>query len=107
MTDHSAPIVRLQRIAPQRDSDLPLPRYMTPGAAGCDLVAAIEQPVLLAPLQRAALPTGLQMAIPVGYEGQVRPRSGLAFRQGLTVINAPGTIDSDYRGEVKVLLIKE
>ncbi len=78
---------------------------MTPGAAGCDLVAAIEQPVLLAPLQRAALPTGLQMAIPVGYEGQVRPRSGLAFRQGLTVINAPGTIDSDYRGEVKVLLI--
>lgn len=105
MTNHSVPIVQLQQIAPQRDGDLSLPRYMTPGAAGCDLVAAIDEPVRLAPLQRVAIPTGLKMAIPQGYEGQVRPRSGLAFRQGLTVLNAPGTIDSDYRGEVKVLLV--
>ncbi len=86
---------------------LPLPRAQTDGAAGMDLVAALPEdaPVTLAPRERIAVPTGLELAIPPGYEGQVRPRSGLAFKHGLTVVNAPGTIDSDYRGEVKVLLI--
>jgi dUTP pyrophosphatase len=70
-----------------------------------DLPAAIEEPIVLGQLERAAIPTGLQIAIPEGFEGQVRPRSGLAFRHGLTVTNAPGTIDADYRGELKVLLV--
>lgn len=84
---------------------LDLPAYATPGAAGMDAVAAVIEPLVLAPGARAAVPTGLAMAIPDGFEVQVRPRSGLAFKHGLTVANAPGTIDSDYRGEVKVLLI--
>jgi dUTP pyrophosphatase len=84
---------------------LDLPAYATPGAAGMDAVAAVTAPLLLAPGARAAVPTGLAMAIPDGFEVQVRPRSGLAFKHGLTVANAPGTIDADYRGEVKVLLI--
>lgn len=86
---------------------LPLPRVQTDGSAGMDLVAALpeNEPLTLAPRARAAIPTGLQLAIPSGYEGQVRPRSGLAMKHGLTIANAPGTIDSDYRGEVKVLLI--
>ena len=84
---------------------LDLPAYATPGAAGMDAVAALIDPLVLAPGDRAAVPTGLAMAIPDGFEIQVRPRSGLAFKHGLTVANAPGTIDADYRGEVKVLLI--
>jgi dUTP pyrophosphatase len=86
---------------------LPLPAAQTSGSAGMDLLAALAEdgPLTLAPRGRAAVPTGLMMAIPEGYEGQVRPRSGLAFKHGLTVVNAPGTIDADYRGEVKVLLI--
>jgi dUTP pyrophosphatase len=84
---------------------LPLPAYATDGAAGMDAVAAIPEPLILAPGTRAAVPTGLAMAIPQGFEVQVRPRSGLAAKHGLTVANAPGTIDADYRGEVKVLLI--
>jgi dUTP pyrophosphatase len=84
---------------------LPLPAYATDGAAGMDVVAAIAEPLVLAPGSRAAVPTGLAMAIPPGFEVQVRPRSGLAAKHGLTVANAPGTIDADYRGEVKVLLI--
>ncbi len=84
---------------------LPLPDYATDGAAGMDAVAALDAPLTLAPGDRAAVPTGLAMAIPPGFEVQVRPRSGLAAKHGLTVANAPGTIDSDYRGEVKVLLI--
>ena len=85
---------------------LPVPRPQTEGAAGMDLTAALpaDGPLTLAPGDRTAIPTGLEMAIPQGYEGQVRPRSGLALKQGLTVLNAPGTIDSDYRGEVMVLL---
>lgn len=85
--------------------DVPLPRYQTTGAAGMDLHAAIAEPVTLAPLSRAQLPTGLAFAIPPQFEGQVRPRSGLAARSGVTVLNAPGTIDCDYRGEVKVVLV--
>ena len=85
--------------------DLPLPSYETTGSAGMDLPAAITEDIVLGSLDRVAVPTGLQIAIADGYEGQVRPRSGLAFRHGLTVTNAPGTIDSDYRGELKVLLV--
>jgi len=84
---------------------LDLPRYETAGAAGMDLMAAITENCPLAPGARTAIPTGLMVAIPQGFEAQIRPRSGLAFRHGLTVVNAPGTIDSDYRGEIKVLLI--
>jgi dUTP pyrophosphatase len=86
---------------------LPLPAYETEGAAGMDLRAALAQgeTVALAPGASALVPTGLSLRIPVGYEGQVRPRSGLAAKHGVTVLNAPGTIDSDYRGEVKVILI--
>jgi len=82
---------------------LDLPAYATPGSAGLDLRAA--EACTLAPMERRAVPTGLRIAIPHGWEGQIRPRSGLALRQGLSIPNAPGTIDSDYRGELKVLLI--
>lgn len=82
-----------------------LPSYQTAGAAGADLCAYLPEPVVLAPGQRAMVPTGLSFAIPSGYEIQVRPRSGLAAKNGITVLNSPGTIDSDYRGEVKVILI--
>ena len=86
---------------------MPLPAYQTPDAAGLDLLAAIpdDQPLTLSPGQRALIPTGLVIALPAGFEAQVRPRSGLAARHGITVLNAPGTIDADYRGEVAVLLI--
>lgn len=84
---------------------VPLPRYQSVGASGMDLHAALEAPLVIEPLARALVPTGLVVAIPSHYEGQVRPRSGLAFRTGLTVLNSPGTVDSDYRGEVKVLLV--
>jgi len=86
---------------------LPLPAYQTDGAAGFDLVAALPEgePLVLAPLGRALVPTGLVFEIPPGHEGQVRPRSGLALKHGITVLNAPGTIDADYRGEVQVILI--
>jgi dUTP pyrophosphatase len=84
---------------------LELPAAATVGSAGMDLRAALDEPHVLQPLERALVPTGLRMAIPRGYEGQVRPRSGLAWKHGLTVPNAPGTIDADYRGEVKVILV--
>lgn len=82
-----------------------MPRYMTAGAAGMDLSAAVDAPLVLAPGARAAVGTGLAVAIPEGFEGQVRPRSGLAAHHGVTVVNAPGTIDADYRGELRVLLV--
>lgn len=85
--------------------DLPLPAYQSEDAAGLDLLAAVEEPVVLPPLGRALVPTGLAMALPSGYEAQVRPRSGLAAKHGVTVLNSPGTIDADYRGEIKVVLI--
>lgn len=99
------PIVGVLRVRPDTDGELPLPRYMTPGAAGMDVVAAPAEEMILAPGQRVAVPTGLAFSIPVGFEMQVRPRSGLALKHGVTVANAPGTIDSDYRGEVKVILV--
>jgi dUTP pyrophosphatase len=87
------------------DVEAPPPRYQTEGAAGLDLCAALAEPLTLAPGARALVPTGWAVAIPPGFEGQVRPRSGLALRHGVTVLNAPGTIDADYRGELKVLLV--
>jgi len=95
----------MQRL--EHGEGLPLPAYESEAAAGMDLAAAIDDgpPEILAPGQRALIPTGFSMELPEGYEAQVRPRSGLAFKHGVTVLNAPGTIDADYRGEVKVLLI--
>ncbi|MCO5169247.1 MAG: dUTP diphosphatase [Planctomycetes bacterium] len=95
--------LELERLPHGRD--LPLPCYMSAGAAGLDLHAAVEAPLVLAPGERALVPTGLKLALPPGHEGQVRPRSGLALRHGVTVLNAPGTIDEDYAGEVQVLLV--
>ncbi|NBX65385.1 MAG: dUTP diphosphatase [Proteobacteria bacterium] len=86
-------------------ADLPLPAYATTQSAGMDLTAAIDAPMVLAPMQRALVPTGICIALPAGYEAQVRPRSGLAAKNGITVLNTPGTIDADYRGEIKVILI--
>lgn len=85
--------------------DLPLPTYESPGAAGMDIAAAITADIVIAPGARHAVPSGLAIAVPAGHEAQIRPRSGLALRHGVTVANAPGTIDSDYRGEIKVILI--
>lgn len=85
--------------------EVPLPEYQTTNAAGMDLCAAIDDEIVIAPLQRKLIPTGLSVAIPEGFEGQVRPRSGLAWKHGMTVLNSPGTIDADYRGELKVLLV--
>ncbi|MCK0197079.1 dUTP diphosphatase [Ancylobacter sp. 6x-1] len=98
----SVPVMRLPHGA-----DLPLPAYATAGAAGLDLIAALPEdaPLTLDPLARAAVPTGIALALPDGFEAQVRPRSGLALKHGVTVLNAPGTVDADYRGEVKVLLV--
>jgi dUTP pyrophosphatase len=97
--------VRVQRLP--HGKDLPLPSYQSALAAGLDLIAAVpaDKPINLAPGARALIPTGIAMALPPGTEAQVRPRSGLAVKHGLTVLNAPGTIDADYRGEVQVLLI--
>ena len=88
-----------------REEGAELPRYATPASSGMDIYARLNDPVTLKPLERALIPTGIRIAVPEGYEAQVRPRSGLAHQQGITVLNTPGTIDSDYRGEVKVLLV--
>ena len=82
-----------------------LPRYSTPDSAGMDLRASLSEPVTLAPMQRALIPTGIYIALPQGYECQIRPRSGLALKHGVTVLNSPGTIDADYRGEIGVILV--
>ncbi len=99
----SRPRVLISRLP--HGEGLELPAYMTPLAAGLDLPAALDEPLNVAPGQIVMVPTGLALAIPAGFEGQVRPRSGLAIKKGLTVVNAPGTIDADYRGEVKVGLV--
>lgn len=96
--------IRIVRLRPERDAELPLPAPATPGSAGVDLCAAVDEPLTLPPGQRAAIPTGFALEIPAGFEGQVRGRSGLALRHGISLPNAPGTIDSDYRGEVHVIL---
>ena len=97
--------LRFFRVRGARDADLPAPAYATPGSAGLDLCAAVESDVVLRPGERALIPTGFALAIPPGYEGQVRPRSGLALHAGVTLVNSPGTIDADYRGEVAVILV--
>lgn len=99
--------VRVEITRLPHGAGLPLPAYKSDGAAGCDLPAGVpaEAPVILAPGGRALIPTGFSIALPSGYEGQVRPRSGLASEHGVTVINAPGTIDADYRGEIRVPLV--
>ena len=94
--------VRVKRVGAV---EIPLPRYQTPGSAGMDLHAAIASPVVIEPRHRVKIATGLSVAIPHGYEGQIRPRSGLAAKHGVTLVNAPGTIDSDYRGEIAVVLV--
>ncbi|MEJ5961383.1 dUTP diphosphatase [Pedobacter immunditicola] len=86
-------------------SDLPLPQYETAHAAGMDMRAFVETAVVIKPLQRVLIPTGLHIELPVGFEAQIRPRSGLAYKHGISIVNAPGTIDADYRGEIKVLLV--
>lgn len=93
--------IEIKRLA----ADLPLPVYASRGSAGLDLLAAVDREIALAPGAITAIPTGIALALPDGYEAQVRPRSGLALHHGITVLNAPGTIDSDYRGEVKAILI--
>ncbi|MDP6815156.1 MAG: dUTP diphosphatase, partial [Alphaproteobacteria bacterium] len=95
--------IPIQRLANGRD--LPLPARATPDAAGMDLYAAVADEVVLAPGDRALIPTGIALAVPAGHEAQIRPRSGLALKHGVTVLNGPGTIDADYRGEVGVILI--
>ena len=102
MTDHSI-ILKIQLLP--HHQDLPLPAYQSDEAAGMDLAAAIESDIILQPGRRALIPTGIAIELPAGYEAQVRPRSGLAIKHGVTVLNSPGTIDSDYRGEIKVILI--
>jgi deoxyuridine 5'-triphosphate nucleotidohydrolase len=95
--------VRVRRLP--HNQDLPLPVYATEGAAGMDLLAAVVEPMSIDPGQRALVPTGLSIALPPGYELQVRPRSGLALRYGIVLPNSPGTIDEDYRGEIKVIVL--
>ncbi len=97
--------LRIRRLP--HGADLPLPAYQTDHAAGFDLVAAVpaDAPVTIAPGERAIIPTGMAVALPPGHEGQIRPRSGIALRHGVTVLNSPGTIDADYRGEIQVILV--
>ncbi|MSP40626.1 MAG: dUTP diphosphatase [Deltaproteobacteria bacterium] len=96
--------VQIKRMRPG-PAALDLPAYMTEGAAGLDLCADIESDVVLAPMARTLIPTGIAIALPIGFEAQIRPRSGLALKQGFTLVNTPGTIDSDYRGEIQIIAI--
>ncbi len=97
--------VKVRRIRESSGKEIPLPRYMTEHSAGMDLYADLEEQVVLLPGERKLIPTGIALSIPEGFEGQVRPRSGLALKEGVTLVNTPGTIDADYRGEIGVLLI--
>jgi dUTP pyrophosphatase len=99
------PTIQFLRLRPQEDTDIPLPRYMTQQAAGMDICAAVKEDLLLLRNEIALIPTGFAMAIPDGFEAQIRPRSGLAVKHGIGLINSPGTIDADYRGEVKIAVI--
>jgi dUTP pyrophosphatase len=99
------PLIKFLRLKPESDADIPLPRYMTPKSAGMDICAAIEIDLMLEAGAIALIPTGFAIAVPEGFEAQIRPRSGLAVKHGIGIINSPGTIDSDYRGEVKIAVI--
>ena len=101
----SSPVIKFLRLRPESDPDIALPRYMTPQSAGMDICAAVTEEVLLEKGEIAMLPTGFAIALPVGYEAQIRPRSGLAVKHGIGLINSPGTIDADYRGEVMIAVI--
>lgn len=105
MTPMSPPVLQVNLMRLPHAADLPLPDYATQHAAGMDLLAAIDAAMILQPGSYAMVPTGLSIALPPGYEAQVRPRSGLAAKHGVTVLNSPGTVDADYRGEIKAILI--
>ncbi len=96
--------IQIKRVR-DRARDLPLPDYMTEGSAGMDLAADLEEDLRLQPLERVLIPTGVAIALPAGFEAQIRPRSGLALREGVTLVNSPGTIDADYRGEIQLIAI--
>jgi len=96
--------VQIRRVSLHTQDPLPLPKAMTDGSSGCDLMADIETPITLQSFERQLIPTGIAISIPKGFEAQIRPRSGLAIKNGITLLNTPGTIDSDYRGEIKVIL---
>ena len=102
---NSSPVIKILRLRPGADADIPLPRYMTAQSAGMDLCAAIKQDLVLDKGDRALIPTGFAISLPPGFEAQIRPRSGLAIKHGIGLINAPGTIDADYRGEIKIAVI--
>jgi len=99
------PIIKILRLRPETDADIPLPRYMTAHSAGMDICAAVEKDLVLKKGAIALLPSGFAIALPPGYEAQIRPRSGLAVKHGIGLVNSPGTIDADYRGEVKIAVI--
>ncbi len=102
---HPSPSIDFLRLDPDNNQDIPLPRYMTAQSSGMDICAALNDDLVLAPGRISLVPTGFAMALPDGFEAQIRPRSGLAVKHGISIINAPGTIDADYRGEVKIALI--
>lgn len=102
---HPSPSIDFLRLDPDNNQDIPLPRYMTAQSSGMDICAVLNDDLVLAPGRISLVPTGFAMALPDGFEAQIRPRSGLAVKHGITIINAPGTVDADYRGEVKVALI--
>ncbi|MCB2147015.1 MAG: dUTP diphosphatase [Deltaproteobacteria bacterium] len=102
---HALPSIDFLRLDPDKNQDIPLPRYMTAQSSGMDICAALDHDLVLAPGRISLVPTGFAMALPNGFEAQIRPRSGLAVKHGISIINAPGTIDADYRGEVKIALI--
>lgn len=101
----NSPVIKILRLRPETDADIPLPRYMTAQSAGMDVCAAIKQDLVLDKGHRALIPTGFAIALPAGFEAQIRPRSGLAIKHGIGLINSPGTIDADYRGEIKIAVI--
>ena len=102
---NSCPVIKIVRLRPDMDSDIPLPRYMTSQSAGLDLCAAIKEDLILKKGELTLIPTGFAIALPEGFEAQIRPRSGLAIKHGIGLINSPGTIDTDYRGEIKIAVI--
>ena len=102
---NSSPVIKIVRLRPDTDSDIPLPRYMTSQSAGMDLCAVIKEDLILKKGELTLIPTGFAIALPEGFEAQIRPRSGLAIKHGIGLINSPGTIDTDYRGEIKIAVI--
>ena len=100
-----SPVIRIMRLHPDTDADIPLPRYMTGQSAGMDLCAAVKKDLVLKKGEITLIPTGFAIALPPGFEAQIRPRSGLAVKHGIGLINSPGTIDADYRGEIKIAVI--